>query len=130
MNIQFCNKIKRAAYLTAVTLILTTGVFAQSNTGSITGIVQDSSGAAIPNATVTVTNVGTNESRTVQSNAEGFYEVPSLPTGVYKVVSTASGFQETTVNAARLAVGDKLRVDVNMSVGGVSETVTVLKFRA
>lgn len=119
------KRVIRTLILLALLTIVATGVFAQSNTGSITGVVQDPSGAAIQNATVTVTNVGTNETRTAQSNAEGYYEIPSLATGVYKVVSTASGFQETTVSDARLAVGDKLRVDVKMTVGGVSASVTV-----
>jgi hypothetical protein len=119
------KQVVRTLILLAMLTIIATGVCAQSNTGSINGIVQDPSGAAIPNATVTVTNVGTNETRTAQSNAEGYYEIPSLATGVYKVVSTASGFQETTVSDARLAVGGKLRVDVKMTVGGVNATVTV-----
>lgn len=121
----FSDKIEYAGYFLAIILIFTTGVFAQSNTGVITGQVQDTNGAIIPNATVTVTNTGTNESRTVTTNADGFYEVPSLSTGVYKITATASGFQETTVSDARLAVGDRLRVDVNMSVGDVSAVVTV-----
>src|SRR5882762_7073035 len=119
------KQIGRTLILLSVLAIFANGVFAQSNTGSISGIVQDEGGAIIRGATITVTNVGTNETRTTQSNDEGYYEVPSLATGVYKVVGTASGFQEATVNEARLAVGAKLRVDVNMTVGGVSETVTV-----
>ncbi|MBA3600617.1 MAG: TonB-dependent receptor, partial [Acidobacteria bacterium] len=125
MIIHIYKKIKQAGSLAAIALLVTISVFAQSNTGSITGIVQDESGAAIANATVTVTNVGTNESRTVQTNADGFYEAPSLSTGVYKIVSTASGFQETTISEARLAVGAKLRVDVQMGVGQVSAVVEV-----
>jgi len=125
MIIHIYKKIKQAGSLAAIALLVTISVFAQSNTGSITGIVQDESGAAIANATVTVTNVGTNESRTVQTNADGFYEVPSLSTGIYKIVSTASGFQETTVSDARIAVGGKLRVDVQMGVGQVSAVVEV-----
>lgn len=124
MNIQFGKTIKQAVSFLAVVLILAGGSFAQSNTGSITGIVEDQNKAAIANAAVTVTNIGTNETRTVQTNDEGFYEVPSLSTGVYKVVATASGFQETTVNEVRLAVGDRARVDVGLSIG-VSGTVVV-----
>lgn len=119
------GKIKQAGYILAVVLFFAMSTFAQSNTGTITGQVQDANGAIIPGATVTVTNLGTNDSRTVQTNDDGFYEVPSLPTGVYKVTATASGFQETTVSDARLAVGDRLRVDVKMGVGGVSATVEV-----
>ncbi|HEY8558868.1 MAG TPA: TonB-dependent receptor [Pyrinomonadaceae bacterium] len=117
--------IKQAGLLLFSLLILASGVWAQSNTGTITGQVEDANGAAVPNATVTVTNVGTNETRTVQTNDDGFYEAASLSTGVYKVTATAAGFQETTVNEVRLAVGDRTRVDVNLAPGQVGGTVTV-----
>src|SRR5688572_22039470 len=115
MTVQICNKIKQATSLTAITLILAIGVFAQSNTGSITGVVTDQNRAVVPNATVTVTNQGTNEKRTVQSDAEGRYEVPGLSNGVYTVESTASGFQATSVKDLRLAVGEKVRADLIMN---------------
>src|SRR5882724_12098469 len=119
------KQISTTLILLSILAIFANGVFAQSNTGSINGIVQDQGGAIIRGATITVTNVGTNETRTAQSNDEGYYEVPSLATGVYKVVGTASGFQETTVSDARLAVGEKHRVDLKMPVGGVTASVTV-----
>src|SRR6266850_3302696 len=119
------KQISMTLILLSVLAIFANGVFAQSNTGSISGIVQDQGGAVIRGATITVTNVGTNETRTTQSNDEGYYEVPSLATGVYKVVGSAAGFQESTVSDARLAVGAKLRVDPKMPVGGVAASVTV-----
>ncbi|MEP7037690.1 MAG: carboxypeptidase regulatory-like domain-containing protein [Acidobacteriota bacterium] len=125
MKIETINKIKCAASLSAIVLLLAIGVFAQSNTGSMSGFVKDSNGAAVSNAAVVVTNVGTSETRTVQTDSEGRYEVPSLSTGVYKIVASASGFQETTVNDAKLAVGEKARYDVILSVGQVSGTVVV-----
>lgn len=125
MNYTTGKTIKQAGSLIAIILIFTFGIFAQSNTGTITGQVQDTNGASVPSATVTVTNVGTNETRTVTTNDDGFYEVPSLSTGIYKITAKASGFQETTISEARLAVGDRLRVDVKMGVGGVSAVVEV-----
>ena len=125
MNVQIRNKIKQATSLTTVTLSLAIAVFAQSNTGSITGVVTDPNGAVIPNAAVTVTNQGTNEKRTVQSDAEGRYEVPGLPNGVYTVDSTANGFQTSSVKDLRLAVGEKARADVMMTVSGVDAVVTI-----
>ena len=65
------KQISTTLILLSVLAVFATGVFAQSNTGSINGIVQDQGGAVIPNATITVTNVGTNETRTTQSNDEG-----------------------------------------------------------
>ncbi len=121
----FGSKIKQAIYILGITLFLSIGIFAQSNTGSITGVVKDTNGAVVANATVVVTNAGTNESRTVQTDSDGRYDVPSLSTGVYKITVSASGFQETTVSEARLAVGEKARFDVNLSVGQVGATVVV-----
>jgi hypothetical protein len=115
----------RFAFLPAIILLTTLGAFGQSNTGSITGVVTDQNGAVVPNATVNITNQGTNEKRTVQADAEGRYEVPSLPTGVYSVESTASGFKTSTVKDVRLAVGEKARIDVPMSISGVDAVVTV-----
>lgn len=125
MKYQISSKINKLALILAIAMFLVAGIFAQTNSGSITGQVLDKNDAIIPNATVTITNIGTNETRTVQTNEDGFYEIPSLSTGVYKIVATASGFQEATVSNARLAVGDRLRVNVKMNVEGVSAVVQV-----
>ena len=119
------KNLMRIAFLPAIILLITLGAFGQANTGSITGVVADQNGAVVPNATVNVTNQGTNEKRTVQADAEGRYEVPSLPTGVYSVESTASGFKNSTVKDVRLAVGEKARIDVAMNVSGIDAVVTV-----
>jgi hypothetical protein len=118
-------RIERLTFLLAIVLMVSALAFGQSNTGTITGQVSDTNGAVVPNATVTVTNLGTNESRTVQTNDQGFYEAASLPTGLYKVSATATGFQESSVTDIRLAVGDRQRVDVNVGVGPVTAVVNV-----
>ena len=102
-----------------VLLVFATAAFAQSNTGSITGVVSDQNGAVVPNATVTVTNQGTNEKRTAQTDGEGRYEVPALPNGIYTVEAAATGFKTTSVKDLRLAVGEKARSDLAMNVSGV-----------
>jgi hypothetical protein len=119
------TQISRTLISLSLLLVFTTAAFAQSNTGSITGVVTDSNGAVVPNSTVTVINQGTNEKRTVQSDGEGRYEVPALPNGIYTVEATASGFKTTSVKDLRLAVGEKARADVMMNVGGVDAVVTV-----
>ena len=126
MNIQAIKSITRAVSLLAVAFIFSAAAFAQSNTGSITGVVTDPNGAVVPNATVTVTNQGTNEKRTVQADGEGRYEVPSLPNGTYTVEATSSGFQATSLKDLRLAVGEKARADVALSASGVSAVVEVI----
>ena len=119
------TQISRTLISLFVLLVFATGAFAQSNTGSITGVVTDPNGAVVPNAAVTVINQGTNEKRTAQSDGEGRYEVPGLPNGIYTVEATASGFKTTSVKDLRLAVGEKARADVTMNVGGVDAVVTV-----
>ena len=125
MKIHVNLKLKRAFFVTALGFVIALTGLGQSNTGTITGLVMDQNGAAVVNATVKVTNVGTNASKTVVTDSDGRYEIASLETGLYKVTATASGFQERTISDARLGVGDKLRVDVPMAVTGVSATVTV-----
>ena len=125
MKKQLCSIIKQVSVLIVVVCALAVGAFAQSNTGSIVGVVQDANGSAIPGATVTVTNVGTNDNKTVQANGEGYYEALSLPTGVYRIVAKQSGFEDATLSDVRLAVGDRLRMDLQMGVGAVSANVMV-----
>ncbi len=108
-----------------IVLFLSYGIFAQSNTGTITGIVSDPNGAAVANATVLVTNVGTNQTSTVQTDGDGRYEVPSLPTGIYTIEVTAGGFQSQKISEIRLPVGERVRTDAALSVGGVGATVNV-----
>ena len=73
--------------------------------GSITGVITDPSGAAVPVATVTATNVATGTSQTTQTTSAGFYTVPELPAGIYRVRVEKTGF--------RIAVADKVEVIVN-----------------
>ena len=125
MKSEIISLIKRASSLAAIALICVFVAMGQSNTGTITGTVQDPNGAAVPNASVTVRNTGTNESKTVTTDSDGRYEAASLSTGTYAISAKAGGFQEGTVSDAKLAVGDKLRVDVTLTVSGVAAVVTV-----
>ena len=71
MKFKAIKLMKRAASLIAFAIVMAAAIFGQSNTGSITGVITDQNGAVVPNATVTVTNQGTNENRTVQADGEG-----------------------------------------------------------
>ena len=126
MKINVVNKIIRAVSLTSIVFVMAISLVAQSNTGAITGVVLDPNGAVIPNATVTVTNQGTNEARTVQTDGEGRYEVPSLSTGVYTIEASGSGFTSTSIKDLRLAVGERARADISMTAAGVSAVVEVV----
>ena len=126
MKLISISRIKRTVSLAGVLFVLAISLAAQSNTGSITGVVSDPNGAVVPNATVNVTNQGTNEKRTVQTDDEGRYDVPSLPTGIYTVEASGSGFQPVALKDVRLAVGERARVDVALVVGGTNVSVEVV----
>ena len=109
-----------------VLLMMAGRLLAQAGaTGTILGTVTDSSGAIVPNAKVTVTNTGTNgEFRTITSSA-GDYNAPSLNPGSYKVTVEAPGFQKSVTTAITLTVDQRVRVDVSLKPGAVSETLEV-----
>jgi hypothetical protein len=97
--------------------------FGQTNLASITGTVTDASGAAVPNASVSIENTDTTATRTVTTDANGFYTAPSLTVGSYHVTATAGGFGKTAVTASLTLSG--LNLDVHMKVGNVSDEITV-----
>jgi len=98
---------------------------AQTVTGTILGSVLDSSGAAIPNAQITITNQDTGVVRNAVSTAEGVYNVPSLLSGRYTVDAKAQGFNPIQVKDVVVAVGSDSRVDLKLQVGSTSQSVTV-----
>jgi Carboxypeptidase regulatory-like domain/TonB dependent receptor len=98
---------------------------AQSFYGSILGTITDTSGAVVPDATVRVTNIGTNEAQTVQSDSEGKYVVANLaPTG-YRVEMTKAQFQRFFSDQVIVGVGAFVRVDGVLVVGTINETIKV-----
>jgi hypothetical protein len=116
--------------LQALLLLLALGLFAGihaqvSTVGSISGTVHDPQGAAVPNAEVTVTEESTGATRTVTTNDQGFYSIPSLPVGRYSVSASPTGFKKTVNSGIELHIGDKLNIDLSLEVGAVGETVTV-----
>ena len=109
-----------------LSLTFSSFVFAQSgNQGSIAGTVTDSTGAVVPNATVTITNESTNASRSVQSDSRGFYDVESLEPGSYSVAVSATGFQGTITKGEALAPGQRRQSNASLSIGTTSQQVTV-----
>ncbi len=97
--------------------------FAQEAT--IVGTITDPSGAAVPNVSITVTAVDTGLSRTLSTSSDGQYVAPDLHIGRYTVRATASGFKVAEQKDIVLAVGDRTRIDIKLTVGSASEQVTV-----
>jgi hypothetical protein len=107
--------------------LLATGViWAQVDTAVITGTVSDQTGAVISSAKVTITNQFTQISTVVNVNEGGGFTSPPLQVGTYSVSATASGFQSQTRTGIVLQVQDRFNVDIKMTVGQVSQNVTVI----
>lgn len=97
----------------------------QASSSSILGTVTDATGAVVPNATVTATQVDTNFTRSVQSNESGQYLIPLLPLGNYQVEVTASGFKRFVRTGIVLDLSRNARIDPVLEVGDVSTSVSV-----
>src|SRR3954462_2993668 len=98
---------------------------AQETTGTITGVVTDESGGVLPGVTVTVTNTGTAQTRTVVTNETGTYNASLLPIGTYDVAFELAGFKTDKRSNITLHVNDRLQIDGRLGVGTVSDTVEV-----
>lgn len=104
-------------------LLLAVPATAQEQTGTIEGIVKDSTGAVIPGVTVEAKSpAGT---RSTVTDGEGVYRFPALPPGRYEVVATLQGFRPATVSNLDLRLGQILKTDLALSLQGVTETVQV-----
>ena len=106
-------------------LAMSLPAFAQSTEGAITGTLMDASGAMVPKANITVTNVDTGLIYRATSTSDGTYTVPSLPPGAYKVEVEAAGFATFVQTQLNIDVAQRLRVDAKLKIGDSSETVTV-----
>ncbi len=98
---------------------------AQQLTATLSGVVTDSSGAVIANATVTVTQTATNAMRTVQTDPSGNYSVTLLPAGSYTLEASASGFEKYVAKDVVLNVGERRGLNIQLKAGATSTTVTV-----
>lgn len=107
-------------------LLLSAQVHGQVLTGEIDGTVEDASRAAIPNATVTITNSDKNlVERTVKTDTQGQFTAPLLPVGSYSLTVAAPGFKTYTVNNVEVHVGQPSAVPVSLELGEVSQRVNV-----
>jgi hypothetical protein len=98
---------------------------AQGARAELTGIVRAADGAVLPGAQVTVRALRTNDTRVVVAGDNGLYALPALPPGGYSVTVELSGFRRFVQQAVTLPTGERVRLDVTLSVGGLEETVDV-----
>src|SRR5258708_11078750 len=108
-------------------LVLGSGVFAyaQSTYGSIAGSVTDTSGAAVTDANVTLTNLGTSEKRTQSSGADGLFTFVNLFPGQYRIDVEKQGFKHFVRTPVTVEVQQSTRIDAALQVGEVSQIVEV-----
>jgi Carboxypeptidase regulatory-like domain len=114
----------RLALLIAAVFVMFAGQ-ALAQEATIVGTVTDPTGAAVANATVTITNTETGVARSLPTNGDGQYVAPDLVIGHYNVKVAAAGFKAAEQKDTTLAVGDRLRADFKLQVGSAQEQVTV-----
>ena len=100
-------------------------VMGQTNRGGISGTVFDSSGSVVPDATVIVTNLGTNQQIKVKTSAAGAFTVLPLDPVTYSVAVEAAGFKKTTVDNVKVDTANVATVNVTLQAGVVTTEVTV-----
>src|SRR5882724_4214894 len=98
---------------------------AQVEQGAITGSVIDQSGASIPGAKITATNVATQAIATTETNVDGYYKIPYLLAGSYNVAVEKPGFSLAKVTGVPVLVGQSATINITLQMGTLHEEVTV-----
>src|SRR5215813_10113786 len=106
-------------------LFVVSALWSQTATGRIVGTVSDPTGALIPGASITVTNVNTQVANDTITNEQGLYQAPLLPIGTYTVTANMPGFQKAVTKPEKLEINQSLRIDIKMVVGARNEEVVV-----
>ena len=123
---QILKRLQAAGCLAVFLMLLCSSLFGQNISGTITGTVRDSSGAVVPNASITITN--TDQNAVVfhaNSNPAGQYTAPFLPVGNYSVTAEASGFKKAEHTGVGLNVNQNLTLDLTLEPGSEEQTVNV-----
>jgi hypothetical protein len=98
---------------------------AQFDSATVSGVVQDGTGGVLPGVDVTLTSVATSVERRTVTNEAGLYTFPNVPVGEYRVKAALSGFNTVTKTGVALSAGVNIRVDVQLAIGNLAETVQV-----
>src|SRR4029453_14785842 len=99
--------------------------FAQQPLGTIVGTVTDATGASVPSATITVTNVHTNATPAVAPSTTGDFSVPYLANGTYTITAEYSGFRTAVTSGVVVRAAQTVRADIRLEVGEIKETLEV-----
>ena len=106
-------------------LTLSVATLGQTGTSAISGVVTDQQGKAVPNAKVTVTNLGTNATRSTTTNEAGIYNLDLLPPADYRLEVEAPGFRKFVADNAKALIGKPTEINVKMEIGAISQSVEV-----
>jgi hypothetical protein len=118
-------KAVRLVVCAAIAILCTAFVAKAQDTGYISGTVTDKTGAAVAGADVVISSTNGSSTHPTTTNGDGAYVAAGLPGGSYNIVVTAKGFQKYTAKGVVLDVAQKIRVDIQLSVGAVTEEVVV-----
>jgi hypothetical protein len=111
--------------LLCASLLFSSFAFAQKTSGTITGTVTDPQGAVVPDASVTISDVSTNASRTTTTNAAGTYSFPEVEPGTYNLKVAKAGFRDFLAKAVELHVSSVARVNAQLGLGTASQEIEV-----
>ena len=128
-RVNICSSLRHRAVLRwalmVIVVVFGSSAAAIAQQATVVGTVVDAAGAALPNVNITATNVESGLTKTIQTNGFGQYVIPDLNIGHYNVKAEATGFKSTEQKNIVLQVGDRDRIDFQLQVGEVQETVTV-----
>src|SRR5687768_9661388 len=105
------NTLRLAALFVSLHSVL---LFAQQGRGTIQGLVSDSTGAAVPDAQITVTSIATNQSFQTETTSEGLYNAPNLAVGEYTVAVEKTGFRRTVRPGVVIQVDQRAQVNIRL----------------
>ncbi|MDH3494946.1 MAG: carboxypeptidase-like regulatory domain-containing protein, partial [Acidobacteriota bacterium] len=121
--------LKSKMFLSMLTVLFSvtfvSGVFAQSGTSTVRGNVTDQTGAAVPGATVTITNPATKFTRSVITSDDGRYSFPGLAPSTYRLEVSAAGFKKTVNSNVQALVDSTASIDIVLETGDITATVDV-----
>ncbi|HZP34458.1 MAG TPA: carboxypeptidase regulatory-like domain-containing protein [Candidatus Acidoferrales bacterium] len=109
----------------ALSVLISSPLHAQVAGATLSGTVNDPSGAVVPNATVLAKNVATGVARQAMTDSAGFYSIPNLLPGTYEVTVTAQGFSTAVQGGVQLAVGAQQQLNMQMQIGATTTKVEV-----
>lgn len=117
--------LRTGTILAYLCLLFTALLYGQAVTGSLLGTVTDASGAAVPSAKVTATEINTGISRVIETGASGTYSFPSLDPGTYRITVERTGFRTAIREGMDVLVNTSVRGDMTLQIGAASESITV-----